>query len=617
MTRIHRYLLFVPVLGAALLAAPASPAAAAPAGCAIVTSQAVSGYIDGTLPAALARNRVPGAVVSVVSLGRTVFEKGYGYADLEDRVPFDPSRSLVRIASITKLFTWTAVMQQVEAGRLDLSADVNRYLTAFTVPATYPQPVTLLDLMDHNAGFEDRVTGTGARAAADVPPLGRYLAANMPARIRPPGQVSGYSNYGAALAGYIVSQVSGQPYDRYVSQHILQPLGMAHTTATEPVPAPLAGDLARSYDSDTTPPRRVPFEFDPMTPDGAVSTTADDMARFMTAHLSGGGGILSPATTALMHQRSFSADPRLNGYAHGFMERTIDGHRVLAHDGSWEGFLSALFLVPDCDLGLFVSTNGTGAIDPVTQMTQGFFDRFTPGPADLSTSDTGARAVPPRPGFYAPARHNESTVEKILVLLGPARLTVAADGTVHFKGSAWVPRGDGLYHETGGTDRLASHGRYVVTDGPTYQLLDRTETPPFNLLVLLGFAVTALSALAVPVAAGWRRLRHRTAPSGAWRWARALTATAGALGIGFLAGLVATLAGDTGDFLYGAPLRFQLLLAVPVVALFAAAAGAAATVVGWRGAGVAAQVHQVCLLAGLVALAWFLWQWNLIGWWSA
>ncbi|OLE29263.1 MAG: hypothetical protein AUG44_04995 [Actinobacteria bacterium 13_1_20CM_3_71_11] len=216
--------LVVPVVDPA-----ARPAWSAPAGCTDPSAAAVSGFFDRTLPDQLARNHVPGAVVSVVAGGRTVFAKGYGTADLARGTPIDPARSLVRIASISKLFTWTAVMQQVEAGRLDLNADVNRYLTAFKIPATYPQPVTLQALLNHTAGFEDRVIGTGARSAADVPPLGEYLATHMPARIRPPGRISAYSNYGAALAGYIVSVVSGEPYDAYVQRHILDPLGMATT----------------------------------------------------------------------------------------------------------------------------------------------------------------------------------------------------------------------------------------------------------------------------------------------------------------------------------------------------------------------------------------------------
>jgi CubicO group peptidase (beta-lactamase class C family) len=151
------------------LAAPISAASAAPADCGVPTAGALAGYFDTAVPDGLKQNHVPGAVVSVVAGDRTVFAKGYGLADAEDGVPFDPDRSLVRIASITKLFTWTAVMQQVQAGRLDLHTDVNHYLTAFKIPSTYPQPVTLQNLMDHTAGFEDRIIGTGARTAATSP----------------------------------------------------------------------------------------------------------------------------------------------------------------------------------------------------------------------------------------------------------------------------------------------------------------------------------------------------------------------------------------------------------------------------------------------------------------
>jgi CubicO group peptidase (beta-lactamase class C family) len=621
--------LALPLAGPA--ATPAWAAPAAPAGCGAPTPAALAGFFDRALPGRLAHDRVPGAVVSVVSGDTTVFAKGYGKADAEHGVAFDPARSLVRIASITKLFTWTAVMQQVEAGRLDLNADVNTYLKDFKVPATYQRPVTLQTLMNHTSGFEDRVIGIAARGAAEVPPLGDFLAANMPARIRPPGEVTAYSNYGAALAGYIVSQVSGEPYDQYVRRHVLEPLGMAHSTTTEPVPAALAADLARSYDSETNPPKPVPFTFDRLTPDGSVSATAADMARFMLAHLNGGeldgGRVLGAATEAQMQQSSFAADPRLGGYAHGFMERRIDGHRVLMHDGSWEGFESALILIPGCRLGVFVSTNATGGIDTVIDLIPRFFDRFAPPPA-VSDAVTAPAPAPGmaraalQPGFYEPARHNESTVEKLVNLLGPMRLKVDGDGTVRFKGKQWRPKGGGLYAPADGSDHLVALTgpdgvRYVASDGPTYQLLRPVETPLFNLGVLLVIALAALSALLLPLAAAWRRLRRRPKQMSArWRAARWLAAGAALLGAGFLAALAAVVFTGTGEFLYGVPRSFVLLLAVPIVALLAALAALACTIAGWRdaGAGVVARIHQLGLLAGLAALAWFLWQWNLIGW---
>jgi CubicO group peptidase (beta-lactamase class C family) len=611
-----------PVVGAV----PGAAEAASPT-CTNIAPSTLAEFFDDTLPGALRHDGVPGAVVSVVSGNTTAFAKGYGVADVEHGTPFSESRSLVRIASISKLFTWTAVMQQVEAGRLDLNANVNRYLKDFQIPDTYPRPVTLRDLMDHTAGFEDYIIGTAAANAADVPPLGEYLARYMPARIRPPGEISAYSNYGAALAGYIVAQVSGEPFDGYVRRHLFDPLGMAHSTATEPVPAGLAADLARSYDSEVSPPRRIPFTFDPTPPDGSVSTTATDMANFMNAHLHDGrfgtNTILTPATTALMHERSFTADPRLDGYAHGFKERTINGHRVLMHDGGWEGFRSILMLVPGCDLGLFLSTNSTGGAGTATTgLVNTFFDRFAPADTTASTSDTAKKATAAHAGFYQPTRHNESTVEKVGSLLGPMRLTVGTDGTVHFKGQNWSRQADGAYRSADGTDRLvflagADGRRYVATDGPAYELMSRGETLPFNLLILLLVVVPALGLVALPLVWLLRRITRRpTTTTAAWRAARRLTAGTAVLAVVFLAGLTATLIGDTDAFRYHVPLGFRVLLGVPIVALGAAVVAAVLTVRAWRGAGagVIARVHQVTLLTGMVALAWFVWQWNLFGW---
>ncbi len=602
----RRALLAICVTVPLLQVSPSPAWSAPPPGC--TDPAAAAAFFDELLPPRLDRFHVPGAVVAVTGRDATVFAKGYGVADVARAVPFDPERSLVRIASITKLFTWEAVRREAAAGRLDLDADVNTYLRGFAVPATYPQPVTLRTLMNHTAGFEDRIVGIGARTAGDVEPLQTYLAGHMPARIRPPGEIAAYSNYGAALAGHIVAQVSGEPYDRYVRTHLLDPLGMAHTTAAEPLPAALAGDLAASYDSDAVPPAAIPFTFDRMPPDGSISATAADMAVFARSQLAA-----PPA-------RSFAADAALGGYAGGFMERFRNGHRVLMHDGSWEGFQSVLVLVPGCDLGLFLSTNGTGGIEALGEVMDAFFDRFTPaGPvaetAAAATWPVHVTRSAPRAGFYQPARHAESTVEKLTTLLGSLRLTVDAAGAVHFKGRTWLPQADGTFTAEDGRDHLVflsgSGGRrYAATDGPAYELLDRGETLPFNLLVLLVFAVVALTAPANL----WRRGPR---PGTRWRASRALAAGACLTGLAFLVGLAAEVLFNPGAFLYGVPTAFTLLLALPLLVLAAWAAAVAGTVTGWRasGARAVAKVHQVVLLAGLLPFAWFVWQWNLIGWW--
>ncbi|RGA04084.1 class A beta-lactamase-related serine hydrolase [Microbispora triticiradicis] len=605
--------MLVAVCAALMILVPGRAAAATD----IPDERALADFFDAAMADGLAANHVPGAVVSVVGGGKTLFSKGYGLADVENRRPFDPDTSMVRIASITKLFTWTAVMQQVQRGKLDLKADVNRYLTAFRIPATYPRPITLQDLMDHTAGFEDRTIGVGSRSKDDVPPLADYLADNMPARVRPPGEVSAYSNYGAALAGYIVSRVSGQPYDEYVRDHILAPLAMRHSTAAEPVPAPLATDLARSYDYEGGTYRRKPFVFDNLAPDGSISATANDMAHFMIAHLLDGRfgdqRILDEPTARLMQRRTFAADPRIDGYAHGFKEQTLNGHRVIMHDGGWEGFQSALLLVPDADLGLFVSTNSLDGADAMTKIIPAFFDRFLPG--RRAVPDGGA-SVAPVEGFYKLTRSAESSIEKVVALTGSTRLRVEG-GKLTFRGSTWSPLRPGLYQQDGGTQRLAlvtgaSGVAYVATDGPAYQRVPWWDTPPVNVAIVLLFAVTALTAvLGLPVAAVVRRAKKRPVPR-LWRAGRLLTGLAAAVGLVFVVLFTLVLTGDT-SILYGVPADVQVLLVLPLLVLALTVAALATTVRAWRCAGVLARGHQVVVLAGLLALLWFCLHWNLLG----
>lgn len=645
--RHHRYAVLGVLL--TLLMAPHSAAAAAPAGArGAITAAAVRRYFDKSVPRSLERFHVPGATVAVVHGDHMVFSAGYGLADVEDRVPFDPARSLVRIASITKLFTWTAVMQQVGAGRLNLDIDVNRYLRSFQVPDTFAQPVTLRTLMTHTAGFEDRVIGIGARRAREVPPLGDELAAHMPGRIRPPGVVSAYSNYGAALAGYIVAEVSGQPWDRYVTDRILRPLGMRHSTASEPVPASLAHDAAHSYETDGDGYRRSPFVFDRLEPDGAISATADDMARFMLAHLNEGRGaddarILDADTTRQMHAHAFTMHRAIDGWTLGFKERTFAGHRAVMHDGGWEQFQSALVLVPDADLGVFISYNGDGGAEALTDVLPAFFDKVL-APGDTDGADSAAAAsdgvTATLPAFYQPTRTNRTTVEKVVTLLSATRASIADDGTLAFNGRRWHPVGGAVWREVDGTERLAAvAGRdgavaYLATDRTTFARVPAYETAPGALVVLALFAVPAASLLlGLPAVALLRRVRRRrrdgtgvaydqqvSAQSPGrrsprmWRRARLLTAVTCALGMGFVVAFAMVLLGDTSEFLYGVPATFRALMLVPPAYLVLVVATVATTVGGWRDASAAARAHQTGVVTGLAVLVGFLAQWNLIGW---
>jgi CubicO group peptidase (beta-lactamase class C family) len=185
-------------------------------------------------------------VVTVVKDGKVLFAKGYGYAEVKTRKPVTVDATLFRPGSISKTFTWTAVMQLVEQGKIDLNRDVNDYLD-FKIPATFGKPITMKDLMTHTPGFEETLKELFVANAADMRPLQQYVQTHMPQEIFPPGTTPAYSNYGATLAGYIVQRVSGVPFENYIEQNIFVPLGMTHSTFRQPLPANLKPLMSQGY----------------------------------------------------------------------------------------------------------------------------------------------------------------------------------------------------------------------------------------------------------------------------------------------------------------------------------------------------------------------------------
>jgi len=351
-------------------------------------------------------DHIPGAAVSIVKDGRLLFAKGYGSADLQEGRPVNAQTTLFRVASVSKLFTATAVMQLAEQGKLNLHTDVNTYLKAFHIPATYPEPITLAHLLTHTAGFEARDTGMeAARTTSDLEPLGKLLAEHMPARVRPPGIVTAYSNYGYALAGYIVQQVSGMPFEQYVERHIFQPLLMRSSTFRQPVEARLSADLSQAYTYTDGVYRPVPFVAIATSPAGAMSATTTDLARFMLAQLQNGRlgkeRIFQEATAKAMQTQQFTNDPRL-----------------LIHPGGGGGFYALLALLPEQQVGVFVAYNSfAGAADFLSlPFLQAFLDHYFPAPkGPLPPSPAGfAQRISQISGTYWGTDRSYTTWEKLL-----------------------------------------------------------------------------------------------------------------------------------------------------------------------------------------------------------
>jgi len=438
-----------------------------------LTKPDVDAWLDGLLPYALDSGDVAGAVVAIVKDGAVLTEKGYGYADVAAKLPVDPRTTLFRPGSTSKLFTWTAVMQQVELGKIDLDRDVNEYLD-FKIRPYQDQPVTMQQIMTHTAGFEEALEGLLVDAAA-VPPLDQVVKHWVPRRIFAPGTTPAYSNYATTLAGYIVQRVSGEPFDDYIDRHIFQPLGMAHSTFSEPLPAKLAPDMSKGYVLASRPPR--PFEMFAVRPAGSATSSADDMAKFMLAHLDiEHGGLLKPDTARQMHNSPLTLLPPLDRMDLGFYEQNLNGINIIGHGGDTLAFHSDLWLLPEQRIGIFYSQNsaGRGATSLVVReaLIQQFMDRYFPVSAsrtpgfEARSADAAAVA-----GTYLASRRSESGLRRALSFFGQTRVSADASGGlsasgIEFQGANGVPRhfveiAPFVWREENGSERLAA----LVQDG--------------------------------------------------------------------------------------------------------------------------------------------------------
>ncbi len=413
------------------------PQSQAPTG-APLTRADVEAWLDGFMPYALAAGDIAGAVVVVVKDGEVLAQKGFGYADIAERKAVDPANTLFRPGSVSKLFTWTAVMQMVEQGKLDLDADVNQYLD-FEIPPRDGKPVTLRNIMTHTAGFEEQVKGLMGPDGQPFEPYDVHLKEWVPTRIFAPGTTPAYSNYATSLAGYLVSRVSGQTFDDYIDQHILKPLGMERSTFRQPLPENLKSLMSKGY-ARASQPEAKPFEIVGPAPAGSLSASGADMARFMIAHLNKGAfgteRILQPATAEQMHGTALTLLPRVHRMLLGFYEQNYNGHRIIGHGGDTQWFHSNLHLFLDQNVGLFVSVNSSGKDGSPGHIRNALFEQFTdryfPATAPEGKVDpkVAAEHAQLMVGVYDNSRRMDSSFLSLLNLAGPIKVIANEDGTI-------------------------------------------------------------------------------------------------------------------------------------------------------------------------------------------
>jgi CubicO group peptidase (beta-lactamase class C family) len=431
-----------------------------------ITAADLDAFLEGVMPLQLEREDIAGAVITVVKDGEVIFKQGYGYSDVKNKKPVSPDLTLFRPGSVSKLFTWTALMQLVEQGKVDLDHDVNEYID-FKIPAKFGKSITVRNLMTHTPGFEETAKDLFVAEASLIEPLGKYLPVHLPNQIFPPGETSAYSNYGTALAGYIIERLSGRKHADYVHEFIFKPLGMEHSTFEQPLPKNLQPLMSQGYNLGSDDPKS--FEFVNASPAGSLSSTGADMARFMIAHLQDGhlgdAQILTPETAKLMHTRQWALHPKTTGFALGFYEESRNGHRIIGHAGDTQYFHSDLHLILDANVGFFISYNsaGKGEISPRDAVWEKFLDRYFPyrppnTPAQASAKQHAAQLS----GSYQVSRREDTTMLGLLYKLLQMKVTAQADGTIEIpdmkdingKPKRWREVEPYGYQQVNGQDRI-------------------------------------------------------------------------------------------------------------------------------------------------------------------
>lgn len=586
-------------------------------------------WLDGLAAGFMATEQVPGAIAALV-MGDEVILRGYGSSDLEAGTPASPNDTRFEIGSITKLFTWTAVLMLVDEGRLDLHADVDGYLNNVDVPGT--EPLTLAHLMSHRPGYEESY----AIFDPDIGALARpqALAASAPAQVFPRGAATSYSNWGVALAGQIVEEVSGQPWAEFVRTRILDPLGMADTTTTESARRTNQPPLSRSYRMHggiAHPAFRI--DIGSFGPAGSIASTAADIARFMRFMMGDGSldgvRLLQPETMARMRTRLHDDRPQAADMAHGLQSRPLFGTTVYGHGGGLNEFLSNLVFIPEIGAGVFISQNGgTGASLP-----------FLAPDMILSAlaAEAGLAAAAPEPvpgaaaraaeaaGRYLNNRRAFSGPAQILAALSPLTVTALPDGALLVPTatlqaiSRFEPVAPDLWQDPLG-DRLwlirDAQGRVVrLADGTGAHTHEKVRGLDDPVWLSAAFGLAAFLSLTTLLGLLWRRGLRGGARMGTWAAGAAVTGAASVwlmAAAGIVTALTAAQLGSEFLFDQPQPTLTAFLILGDVVAVLAAIVLVSLVIVWWaEGWSLGRRLHHSAFALALAGLAMLMVRWGL------
>ncbi|WP_309242214.1 serine hydrolase [Bacillus cereus group sp. BfR-BA-01319] len=348
-----------------------------------LNSKDVEAFTNKVIPEKMKKENAAGVALVVVKDNQILFQKGFGFSDKEKNTPIDPKKTVFRLASISKVFTASAVMQLVEQGKIDLNKDIVNYMGGLKYQNNMGEPVTMEHLLTHTTGFDyvDPRPEDIHYQDNDYTMLKDYAEDNMPTVVRKPGDTYTYDNFASMLQGYIVQNLTNTPFYKYMAKNIFYPLEMHNSSFV--MTNFIKEKLATGYDATGN---AIPFYQTRPTdmPQGSMFSTGSDVANFMIAQLNDGkfknNQILQKETVEDMQKTKFALHPKYPNMTYGFeffSPQSHNGQYVFGKGGNIPGFSSLMWLIPEHKIGVFVVTNKDSSALPV-EVFDDFMNHYFP-----------------------------------------------------------------------------------------------------------------------------------------------------------------------------------------------------------------------------------------------
>nr|WP_259347370.1 beta-lactamase family protein [Bacillus sp. ME78] len=343
----------------------------------------VEAFTNKVIPEKMKKENAAGVALVVVKDNQILFQKGFGFSDKEKNTPIDPKKTVFQLASISKVFTASAVMQLVEQGKIDLNKDIVNYMGGLKYQNNMGEPVTMEHLLTHTTGFDyvDPRPEDIHYQENDYTMLKDYVEDNMPTVVRKPGDTYTYDNFASMLQGYIVQNLTNTPFYKYMAKNIFYPLEMHNSSFV--MTNFIKEKLATGYDAKGN---AIPFYQTRPTdmPQGSMFSTGSDVANFMIAQLNDGkfknNQILQKETVEDMQKTKFALHPKYPNMTYGFeffSPQSHNGQYVFGKGGNIPGFSSLMWLIPEHKIGVFVVTNKDSSALPV-EVFDDFMNQYFP-----------------------------------------------------------------------------------------------------------------------------------------------------------------------------------------------------------------------------------------------